>query len=531
MLILFDALVGDEWVMPQENAVYIVALIIAGGINGLLAIHAYLHRNKSGATCFALLMLTTVVYAFGYAAEIAHSTLPAVLFWLKVEYLGIAPLPSLWIIMAVQYVGRGRWLTRSVLAALFFIPLVTLLLHFTNNYHHLFYRTVSISTNGPFPLISFTKGPWYWVHIAYINLSLLFGNILYLKMWLRSASSYRRQIALILLGSLAPWASFLIYIAGKSPWGLDLSPFGFAFIGPFYAWALFRYRLFNLAPIARDIVFDGMSDGVLVLDDQNRIVDFNLSAQRILQSLSLNNIGHSVETVLKDYPTILMQLSSDTYEQIETNLTQGGESHYYNFRFSPIMSRRNILIGKTVVINNITEQVLLLAKLRMLATTDYLTNIFNRSHFMDMSLNEICLAKQLGHPVAVILIDIDRFKQVNDTYGHKAGDVAIKAVVDACRSILRNKDIFGRYGGEEFVVFLPETTSEGALELAEQMRKKIAETVISIDNAKLFVTASFGVVGTEKVVSVGLDELLKSADIAMYRAKDAGRNCVVLAYD
>ena len=517
--------------MPQENDVYIVALIIAGGINGLLAIHTYLHRNKSGKTCFALFILTTVVYSFGYAAEIAHSTLPAMLFWLKVEYIGIAPLPALWIIVAVQYVGRSRWLTRSVLAALFFIPVVTLLLHFTNNYHHLFYRTVSISTNGPFPLISLTKGPWYWVHIAYINLSLLFGNILYLKMWFSSTPPYRRQIALILLGSLAPWVSFLIYLAGKSPWGLDLSPFGFAFIGPFFALGLFRYSLFNLAPIARDIVFEGMSDGVLVLDEQNRIMDFNASAQKIVQSLSINSIGHDAETILQDYPALLKQLSSNTYEQIESKIAQGEESHYYNFRFSPIMNRRNILIGKTVVINNITEQVLLLSKLRMLATTDYLTNIYNRSHFMDMSLNEISRAKQLGHPVAVILIDIDHFKQVNDTYGHKAGDIAIKAVVDACRSVLCAKDIFGRYGGEEFAVLLPETAYDVALESAERMRKKIAETVISVDSAKLFITASFGVVGTDNAMNVGLDELLKSADMAMYRAKAAGRNCVMLSCD
>ena len=517
--------------MSQENAVYIVALIIAGGINGLLAIHAYLHRIKSGATCFACLMLTTVVYAFGYAAEIAQTTLPAMLFWLKVEYIGIAPLPALWIIVAIQYVGRVRWLTRSVIAALFFIPVITLILHYTNNYHHLFYRTVSINTNSPFPLISFTKGPWYWVHIAYINLSLLFGNILYLITWLRSAQSYRRQIAVILVGSLAPWAAFLIYLAGKSPWGLDLSPFGFALVGPFYVLGLFRYQLFNLAPIARDIVFEVMSDGVLVLDEQNRIVDFNPSAQKIVQSLSLNNVGHRAEDVLKNYPALLTQLSSNTYEQIESKIAQGGESHYYNFRFSPIMNRQNILIGKTVVMNNITEQVLLLAKLRMLATTDYLTNIYNRSHFLDMSLNEIYRAKQLGHPVSVILLDIDHFKHVNDTYGHKAGDIAIKAVVDACRNVLRATDIFGRYGGEEFAVFLPETVSDVAVELAEHMRKKIAETVISVDNAKISVTASFGVVGTEKAVNVGMDELLKIADKAMYRAKDAGRNCVVLACD
>ena len=125
--------------MLQENAVYIVALIIVGIVNALFGIHAYRQHTKPGATAFAFLMLTTVIYAWGYAFEIAHSNLQGMLFSLRLEYLGIAPLPAFWIITAVSYVGSGRYLTRSMFAGLFFIPIITLILHFTNNYHHLFY--------------------------------------------------------------------------------------------------------------------------------------------------------------------------------------------------------------------------------------------------------------------------------------------------------------------------------------------------------------------------------------------------------
>jgi len=125
-------------------------------------------------------------------------------------------------------------------------------------------------------------------------------------------------------------------------------------------------------------------------------------------------------------------------------------------------------------------------------------------------------------------MDIDHFKKINDTYGHKAGDYTLKTVVDACRKCLREHDIFGRYGGEELTIFLPETSAEVALEVVEHLREKIAGTRLSLDHAEVAVTASFGVAGVERAGDVELDDLLKKADQALYRAKEAGRNRVVL---
>lgn len=170
---------------------------------------------------------------------------------------------------------------------------------------------------------------------------------------------------------------------------------------------------------------------------------------------------------------------------------------------------------------------MLLDKLRIMATIDNLTKIYNRSHFFELCKKEIDRAKRYGRPISLILMDIDHFKMINDTYGHKAGDYTLKAVVDVCRNYLRIHDIFGRYGGEEFIIFLPETPSKVALEVAERLRKKIAGMCISLESAEVAVTASFGVVGIEKAGDVELEELFKNADHALYRAKEAGRNRVV----
>jgi diguanylate cyclase (GGDEF)-like protein len=128
----------------------------------------------------------------------------------------------------------------------------------------------------------------------------------------------------------------------------------------------------------------------------------------------------------------------------------------------------------------------------------------------------------------VFLMDLDNFKQINDTYGHKAGDTVIKTVAGVCNNSLRVTDIFGRYGGEEFMAFLPETPSEKAFQVAERLRQNIAGTRIDLDNNSIYVTASIGVACVEKAGNIGLDELLKNADEALYEAKKAGRNCVRL---
>jgi len=516
----------DVIVMLHGYLAYIVALLIASVISLLMALFLFIRRTKTGAVVLAYLMLSTSVYSLGYAFELACSTLSGMLFWSKFQYLGISIIPALWIIMVIQMTGRDRWLTRPVLIAIFIIPFTTFILHLTDSYHHLYYSSVSINTNSPFPLLAFTKGPWYWVHVAFTNLSILCGNIMLLDMWRRSAPSYSRQAAIILTASLAPWAGLIIYQTGRSPWDLDLTPFTFTCTGLITAWGLFQYRLFDLIPVARDKVFDSMRDGVLVLDTSDRIVDFNPTAQLIVKKLSKKDIGRPAKEVLADYPELLKQLSVNNNEQNNLQTSQGGVSYYYNSRVTPVMNDKNKLIGKTIVLNDITQQVLLHEKLSKLATLDALTNIFNRRHFLDLSNDELCHAKQSGTSISLILMDLDHFKQINDTYGHKAGDIVITTVTAVCSNNLRVTDLFGRYGGEEFVAFLPETSSEEAFQIAERLRQNIAVTRIELDDGSITVTASFGVASADKAGDIELDELLKNADEALYEAKEAGRNCV-----
>lgn len=160
-----------------------------------------------------------------------------------------------------------------------------------------------------------------------------------------------------------------------------------------------------------------------------------------------------------------------------------------------------------------------------MARTDHLTGIRNRGAITELAESQILVARRHDSPFAVILLDIDHFKLVNDTYGHGAGDMVLVKLASVLESTVRASDIVGRFGGEEFLVFLPQTAVEGALIVAENLRKAVAEMQVNFNGQPIPVTISAGVASNAKT----LDELVHNADVALYEAKDGGRNQVRVA--
>jgi diguanylate cyclase (GGDEF)-like protein len=165
-------------------------------------------------------------------------------------------------------------------------------------------------------------------------------------------------------------------------------------------------------------------------------------------------------------------------------------------------------------------------ELRRIANTDDLTSIANRRAFTEGARQEIARAERFSHPLSVIVFDIDRFKSCNDTYGHAVGDYVLRTVARRVSEAMRSGiDIFGRIGGEEFAVLLPETDCDGAVEAAERLRGAVAELAIGVNGTPLRVTASFGVAAWSGF-GESLQGMLHRADAALYSAKRLGRNRV-----
>lgn len=172
------------------------------------------------------------------------------------------------------------------------------------------------------------------------------------------------------------------------------------------------------------------------------------------------------------------------------------------------------------------------ATLELLAANDSLTGLANRRTLMAMGANEYKRTQRFGHPLSVLVVDIDRFKDVNDVWGHLAGDRVICAVAQACAARKRSGvDIVARFGGEEFVLVLPETDSPSALHMADSLRREVQsmQVVIDGDSTFLSVTVSVGAATLQQGLDPDFEALVNRADKALYRAKGAGRNVVCCA--
>jgi diguanylate cyclase (GGDEF)-like protein len=162
--------------------------------------------------------------------------------------------------------------------------------------------------------------------------------------------------------------------------------------------------------------------------------------------------------------------------------------------------------------------------LESISTHDYLTGIYNRRFMVEQASTILALGLRHRFPVSLIMMDIDHFKKINDTYGHTTGDGVLVELARYIRSLIRVTDIFGRYGGEEFIVFMPHTTLEDAVMLAERIREGVKQSRFS----NLSVTLSIGVsIANESTRT--LDDLIDSADVAMHEAKGGGRDRVVVS--
>ena len=171
------------------------------------------------------------------------------------------------------------------------------------------------------------------------------------------------------------------------------------------------------------------------------------------------------------------------------------------------------------------ENARLFKQVQLLAVTDELTGFFNRRYFYELVEMELARARRYHHPVSLVMIDIDHFKTVNDRYGHTAGDLVLKEMCAVIRNAVRESDILGRHGGEEFVLLLPETPLDHAVEAADRLRRLVADHHITVGSLDITISVSGGVATFGDQCQTA-DELFRCADMAMYQAKQSGRNQV-----
>jgi len=503
-------------------------LLTAGIFTLILGMWSLKYRSKNGTIPFAGLMFCSAIHSAGYAFELSSVNLHEVLFWSDIQYIGTEFLPVFYLAMSMVYTGNYRRGSRVLLIFMAIFALLTLGVHHTTEEHGLYYRNIILNQSSGLTTIIFTRGPWYILNSAYINLSLLAGSLLYTGFIFKAPGEYRKQASLMLGGTLLPWAGYALYLAGASPYNLDLTPVMLTAASPLWAVALFRYKLLDLAPVARDYIFESMADGMIIIDTRERLVDFNHAAAHVFPCIRKKTVGQEIRRVLSSYPDIIRMLTGEHEKtSLEIKTDADGTVDHYRIQITPLLNKKNSETGKIIALMNTTEETALMAELQQLATTDELTGILNRREFISNAEKEIFRAKRYGRNCTLIMFDLDHFKKINDSYGHSEGDRALKHVVDIVKNNIREIDLFGRFGGEEFTLFLPEVDSDSGVQTAERLRMSINDSEFSVNGVLTNITASFGV-SEFSGNFISPEELIKKADEAMYFAKKSGRNKTAL---
>ncbi|OCT16184.1 diguanylate cyclase [Paenibacillus pectinilyticus] len=514
-----------------------ISLIATSGVfTVFLCIYAYLKRKDiPGAYTFIIYTAVQAIYIFAHAFEMASDTLAQVKGWTMIEYIGIAGAPAIGLLIVMQYVGIN--MNRKRISLLFVIPTLTFIIVITNDFHHLFYKSMYFRENTPFLTTDTVIGQYYIVHGAYTFGCMLAAVVLLLRRWRQTKKAYRLQLLTLMAGQFLPMTGAFVYLMGVTPYGVDPVPMLLCVTSAMYIWAIVSTKMLTVIPIAKESIFESMREGVVVLDFADRLIDFNGAMIYMFPGLSTQMLGLTLdEAWIQLSGTPFPVERSQDGEQVEMVWRNtAGREFYYQIRSSVVRGRNGDPIGSLLMLIDVTEQHLLQDQLEQLAYYDGLTKLFNRTEFLRRSKSLLTEMQRDNLPLSIILFDIDHFKNINDTYGHDVGDLAIQHVVAIVKRLEAEapEALIGRYGGEEFVIALPGCSLEQAAILAERIRAQLAAESMSGSFGTMSVTASFGLsqAGSGQFELSGkagqtLESLLRDADIALYQAKRAGRNQV-----
>jgi diguanylate cyclase (GGDEF)-like protein/PAS domain S-box-containing protein len=325
------------------------------------AIYALRHRKTPGARPFALILLGSALYTVWYACEMLADSLTFKVAWDNLQFTAtdIIIIGYLW--FALEYTQRFAAIHR-LLPWCWGLLVLNALLVWTNPAHHLVRSASEVLVLGEATFLVYAYGPWFWFYTAYSLLGTLAAVGVLIVAFMHASHFYRWQVGTVIIALLTPFVSALLTVGGLMPFPelahLDINPIAYLFVTPLWAWALFRQSFLALTPIAQRYLVESMSDGVLVIDAQGRIVDCNVGIRALLHNLPAPCIGASATTVLPILSAILIAEPS----RIRTNFpsadnASGAADTWLDVRSTPLRNARKHLIGWLVTFHDQTEYV------------------------------------------------------------------------------------------------------------------------------------------------------------------------------
>ena len=343
--------------MNREQLLYVLPYILSLMLSGGIFIYAWRHRRERGATAFTWYVGGQTLYILGFILEMISPDMGTKILWDAFQWLTEAMIVIIsFMVFAVVFTESKFRQPRLAWGTILFFPAVFLAFLVTDPIHHLIYANPRLLSPDPFYALIYDYTFVVYVYVLYGYVATFYGTALLIRRASSSHDLYRSQIMGVALGFLSPAISSVLTVHNIQIGGQrDIGPITFGIGNLVVAYSLFRYRMFDVVPIARDSVIENLADPVIVVDTQNRVVDLNPAAVARIGILAADAVGQPIEIVFAAWPHLLARFRDIEQARTEITLVSNSTGYYLEIRISSLYDRRRRNVGRVLMLHDITE--------------------------------------------------------------------------------------------------------------------------------------------------------------------------------
>jgi diguanylate cyclase (GGDEF)-like protein len=498
---------------------YVAGLVVYTISFGVLLadlIVAIFKRKVKYLRFFTLLMLSSCIYALGFLLQHLSFNYFEFLQGCRVQYLGAVFVSPMLLFFIMDFCNEKQRLLLTV--SILIVPVVTLILVFTYPFN-VFYFGESSFTADPVPILIFSGSVFRIGYFIYSYGLMLAAFVICVVRRSKRDTLFKKHSIYILIAMAIPILGNLL-TAFLQLFPIDFTSVFTSIMGTIITYTLVFTGVFQIAPLAREEIVENMQDGFILIGPGGEFMDANRAAKRLFPAFEYATTG----LLVADMETTLWDTAGQLLQEFSVD-TGSGKKHY-RASTNDIMYEGCTICTCVIIYDNTSVQELM-DEITHMADHDGLTNLLNRRVFCRDAEKKCVEILRYGGKAFLMMLDIDLFKKVNDTYGHLAGDEVLRSVSKTLMQRFRKTDMVCRYGGEEFCVFLLSLTREKVVEIAEECRRQIENLQIPFEGKTIRVTVSIGIAEFPSSPEQTLTALISRADAALYRAKFGGHNRVI----